>query len=471
MPDRVRTDSLWEVGSVDDDGDDSGLREDISASSTVLVAAIVHRLEGLRIYHSMQLSTFRIAWRNLGRSRKRTGLVMAAIALGQLTVVFVNCMMAGMYDDMLQTITGPLIGHVQIHHREWREERALDLYVDELAAAKEQIRRLHGVESISPRIYSPVLTASGEKSDKPADAEPGMIVGVDVDLEMGDGGVLEGLPPDQRPGHKAVVVGRALAAKLGIEPGQQLALIGQDADEFPASDLFKVKAVIRSSADIVNRMGVVMSLADAGEFLAMHDQAHEIVIQGADLNRAEALADEIKALPGLKSAEVLPWREAAPELVQMIDMKGVFDLIFLAILFVAAAAGIANMAVMSTFERTREFGMLLAVGTRPGRIVRMVLIESIILGLAGVAIGSVIGAALVKITGHTGIYYAALAGMSGEGTDFGFKGLNFSYIIYPKFEWRHVIFGVAAVTATSVIASVWPAALAARLEPVEAMRS
>ena len=419
----------------------------------------------------MQLSTVKIAWRNLGRARKRTGLVVAAIALGQLTVVFVNCMMAGMYDDMLDTITGPLIGHVQLHHKEWREERAMDLYVDGLSGVRRRIERVEGVESISPRIYSAVLTAPGEKSDKPADAEPGMVIGVDVALETGDGGILEGLPADRQPGNRAVVVGRALAAKLGIKPGQQIALIGQDADEFPVSDLFRVKAVIRSSADIVNRMGVVMSLADAGEFLAMPDQAHEIVVQGADLERAGMLAAEIAELPGMESAEVLSWREAAPELVQMIDMKGVFDLIFLAILFVAAAAGIANTAVMSTFERTREFGMLLAVGTRPGRIVRMVLIESVIVGLVGVAIGSLIGAALVKVTGHTGIDYAALAGMSGEGTDFGFKGLNFSYIIHPKFEWRHVIFGVVAVTATSVIASVWPAALAARLEPVEAMRS
>jgi len=419
----------------------------------------------------MQLSTLKIAWRNLGRSRKRTGLVMAAIALGQLTVVFVNCMMAGMYDDMLNTITGPLVGHVQLHHEKWREERAMDLYIDNLSAVRKGIEGLAGIESISPRIYSAVLTASGEKSDKPADAEPGMVVGIDVGLETRDGGILEGLPADKQPGNGAVVLGRALAAKLGIGPGMQIALIGQDADEFPASDLFEVKAVIRSSADIVNRMGVVMSLADAGEFLAMPDQAHEIVIQGTDLERAEELAAQIGQLPGLESAEVLPWREAAPELVEIIDMKGVFDLIFIAILFVAAAAGIANTAVMSTFERTREFGMLLAVGTRPGRIVRMVLIESVILGLVGVAIGSLIGAALVKITGHTGIDYAALAGMSGEGTDFGFKGLNFSYIIYPKFEWRHVIFGVAAVTATSVVASVWPAAVASRLEPVEAMRS
>lgn len=165
----------------------------------------------------------------------------------------------------------------------------------------------------------------------------------------------------------------------------------------------------------------------------------------------------------------MPWREAAPELVTIIEMKSWSDLIFVVILFVAAAAGIANTMMMSTFERTREFGTLLAVGCRPTRMVRMVLLESVVLGLVGVAIGSVLGAAIVLITSQTGIDYSALGGIRAE--EVAFKGLNISYVIYPKFEFRHVLYGVIAVTLTSVLASLWPAAFAARLQPVEAMRS
>ena len=98
----------------------------------------------------------------------------------------------------------------------------------------------------------------------------------------------------------------------------------------------------------------------------------------------------------------------------------------------------------------------------------MVIIESIILGLAGVAIGSALGSAAVLITSHTGIDYAALGGISAEDVSFG--GLNISYVIHPKFEIRHILLGLCAVTMTSVLASVWPATFAARLEPVEAMR-
>ncbi len=417
----------------------------------------------------MGLTTLRIAWRNLGRSRRRTLLAVGAIALGQLTLVFVNGMMAGMYEQIVQTITGPLVGHVQVHHKEWREERGIDLYVDRLSEAKAEIEKVPEVQSVSTRIYSAVLAASGEETDKPADAEAAMVVGVDVALESKRGGILESLTPAQLPGSGEVIVGKVLATRLKLTSGQQIAVIGQDADGFPATDLFKLRAVMRGNLDLINRMGIVMSMEDAGKFLAVPDQAHEIIVQGKDPRQAEELAKVVKSLPPLADTEVLPWRKAAPELAVIIDMKSWSDLIFVAILFIAAAAGIANTMMMSTFERTHEFGMLLAVGSRPMRIVRMVLLESIVLGLVGVAIGSILGTAIVLITSQTGIDYSALGGIRAE--EYAFKGLSISYIIFPKFEFRHILFGVGAVTLTSVVASLWPAALAARLQPVEAMRS
>ena len=100
----------------------------------------------------MQSSTLRIAWRNLGRNKRRTMLAVGAIALGQLTLLFVNCLMAGSFNDMLETVTGPLVGHVQIHHEEWREERAIDLYVDDLSKAKAEMEalRLSKAARLSP---------------------------------------------------------------------------------------------------------------------------------------------------------------------------------------------------------------------------------------------------------------------------------------------------------------------------------
>jgi len=418
----------------------------------------------------VRLSTLSIAWRNLGRNRRRTALALTAIALGQIVVIAINGMMAGMFDSMLKTITGPLIGHVQIHHKDWREDRAVDLYIDKLSEVKTAIESLPGVKSISPRLFTAVLAAPGEQTEKPADAEAAFVVGVDVAVESHDDGLLGTLSPGELPGGRNVVMGKVLARRLGVTPGRLIAVIGQDADEFPVSDLFTVSAVIKSSVDVVER-GIVMSLPGAQAFFNLPDKCHEIVVRGSDYRMSASLAEAVRKIPSLSEAEVLTWEKAAPELASMINIKVYFDLIFVGILFLAAAAGIANTMMMSTFERTREIGMLLALGSGPGRLVRMIVLEAVVLGLVGVAIGSVLGTAVVLITSQTGINYGVFAGMgAGETLDFSYKGLNISFLIYSKFEFRHIIYGLVAVTLTSVLTSLWPAVSAARLEPAEAMR-
>jgi ABC-type lipoprotein release transport system permease subunit len=377
--------------------------------------------------------------------------------------------MAGSYNQMLRTITGPMIGHVQIHQRQWRRERAMDLYIDHLADVESAVRSVQGVTAVLPRIYAPVLAASGEQTREPAEAQPAIVVGLDVAAEAKDEGLLGGLPAGELPGGTAVVMGKVLAARLGVSAGQSLAVIGQDVDGFPVANLFTIRAVTDSSVDLIKTQGILMALTEAGPFFGMPDQAHEIVVRGSDYRQAQALAGRLSQLQVLASDEVLPWYDVVPGLARIINMKSWIDLVFLGVIFVAAAAGIANTAMMSTFERVHEFGMLLALGAAPGRIVRMVLIESVLLGLIGVLVGSVIGMAVVLTTAHTGINYAALAGARVE--DIAFGGISVSYIIYPEFEPRYVLLGIAAVMATSIAAASWPALVAARLEPVEAMRS
>lgn len=417
----------------------------------------------------MTLTTARIAWRNLGRNRKRTVLAVTAIALGQLIVVFVNGMMAGMFEQLLNVITGPLVGHVQVHHPEWTEERASDLTIDNLENVLAEIRRLPEVEEVHPRVYSGALVAPKSEPGEASDAEAAMVVGVDPESAIAQGGMLDGLEKDKAPGDHRVAVGDVLANRLGIAEGQEIAVIGQDRDGFPAADLYTVSAVVRSGVDMINSMGVVMAIDDAQTLLALPNKAHELIIRGGDPRDADALAKAVSGLEAIGGYEVLSWREAKPELVRIIDMKAYIDVIFLIIVFIAASAGIANTMMMSTFERIHEFGMLLALGTNPRRLVRMILIEAVILGIIGVAVGSALGVGIVWATGQTGINYAAISGIQTDGI--AFEGILFSYVIYPQIEVKHVLYGLIAVSLTSIFASLWPAALAARLEPAEALRS
>jgi ABC-type lipoprotein release transport system permease subunit len=153
-------------------------------------------------------------------------------------------------------------------------------------------------------------------------------------------------------------------------------------------------------------------------------------------------------------------------LVQLVEVAWVFVLV---LVLIAAAAGVTNTMLMSTFERTRELGMLLALGTAPARIVLMILAESIALALVGTLLGVALGGGLVAWTHEGGIDYAALAG--GGPSEISFAGLRWSLRLYPTLAFVDVARVVAAVVVTAVAAAAWPATRAARLQPAAALRS
>ena len=410
----------------------------------------------------MRFSTAQIAWRNLGRNKKRTVLALLAIGVGQFALLATNGLMRGYADNIRLAITGPMIGHVQVHAPEWRKERALDLYLDGVEETLREIRSVEAVGSAAARIYAPALAAPQQ------DAFIAMVVGLDVEVESEAYGLLSGLDEPLRDGQ--VLLGHRLANKIGAEPGTEIAVVGQAADGSLANDLFVVENIIRSPADLINQSGVVMSLGDAQRLLVMPDQAHEIVIRAEVSGQAEAIAQRLRGTDTLAGAEVQPWKEIVPELVLLLDMSDYVGYFVIVIVFIAAVAGIANTLMMATFERMHEFGMLLALGGRPGRLVRMIVIEAVLTGIVGVVIGTVLGYLFVAATADSGIDMASWGG-SGEVEDMAYKGLNLPLHIYPRLEPFDTFLGLAAVVCTSLVASVWPAVFAARLEPVEAMRA
>jgi len=279
-------------------------------------------------------------------------------------------------------------------------------------------------------------------------------------------GLLAGAPAPPRG--KRVLMGRPLAEMMGAREGDRIALVGQGADGSLANDLYEVAGLVNTSVDLVNRQAVLMHLGEAQTLFAMPDEAHEIVLYGRDPRRADRLAAHVAALPELAGAEVLGWRTLSPEMVSLIGIVDVVWVFVLLLVFLAAAAGVANTMLMATWERTRELGMLLALGAGPGRIVRLVMVESVALGLIGALLGAALGLGLVAVTHRTGVDYAALTGTGPSELSFG--GLRWSMRLYPTLAAVDVVRTVAAVVVTSLLASAWPAARAARLQPTQALR-
>lgn len=409
----------------------------------------------------MSASTLRIAWRNLWRNRRRTALAVLAIAVGQWALLATQGLMRGYGDNIQRAVTGPLVGHVQIHDPEYRDERALDLVVRDAPDKLRAIRALPQVEDAAARIYASVLMAPQRE------AFIAIVVGVDVESESKPFGLLSGNEAALKPRH--VMIGYRLARRSGARAGDEIALVGQAVDGSLANDLYTVQAVIKGPVDLVNQAGVVMRLEDAQQFLVMPAQAHEIVIRARQLDFVEPLLAALNGMASLRGLEIVPWRQLVPELVMIIDMVDKVGLFVLLLVLIVAVAGIVNTLMMATYERMHEFGMLLALGCRPRRIVRMILIEAVLLGVLGVAVGSGLGFGFVAATQEHGIDMASWGGEQTE--DLAYGGIRLPLQIKPRLEQTDPLMGLMAVVLVSLLAAAWPASVAGRLDPMEAMRS
>lgn len=409
----------------------------------------------------MRVSTWRIAWRNLGRNKRRTFLALLAIAVGQFALLATNGLMHGYADNIRLAITGPMIGHVQIHEPDWREERAMDLTIRDVDKVLEVVRADDEVKNAGARIYAPVLAAPER------DAFGAVVLGVEVDVESTEYGLLSGLDQPLRQGE--VLIGNRLARRMKAKPGQEIAIIGQAVDGSIANDLYTIKDIVSSPADIVNQSGVVMRLDDAQQLFYMPGEAHEIVIRAKTSGISGELTHRLAEQPALRGLEVADWKTIVPELVLVVEMADYMGYFVLILVFIAAIAGIANTFMMATFERIHEFGMLLALGTRPVRLVSLILVEATLLGILGVIVGTMLGGVFVAITHQTGIDMASWGGP--EASDIAYQGLNLPLEIHPRLTIVDPLVGLVAVIITALTAAAWPASLAARLEPMEAMRA
>jgi ABC-type lipoprotein release transport system permease subunit len=405
-------------------------------------------------------STMRMAWRNLWRNSRRTALALSAIGLSVMLVLAYTSILRAYGEWIVETITGPMLGHVQAHAPQWRNDRLMDRTLRGVDAQLAELRRDPDVASATARIYAPALAARGEEGFAV------IVMGIDSRAESGPARLLADVGEPLR--EREAFIGRQLAELMNVRAGDEVAVVGQGVDGSLANDLFTVKAIVTTSVDLINRQGILIQLSTAQTLFAMPDEAHEIVIHARHPEMASALSRRLAGATAFVGTEVLDWQRLAPEMVTLVRITDLAGMLVLMLVFLAAAAGVANTMVMATFERTREFGMLLALGTHPARLMRLVVAESVALGVVGAVMGSLIGIALVAITHRTGIDYSWLAG--GGPSELSFAGLRFSLRFYPTLSVVDVARAIAAVCVTSLLAATWPAFRASRLQPVKALR-
>lgn len=400
----------------------------------------------------------RIAWRNLWRNRTRTLITLASIVFCSATLIMADGLSRGMISDLQHNVTQLFSGEAQIHAHDYRRERSIFQTVE---LADETVRTLEtqGIDLV-PRLFGFGLVSNGPKS------AGGSFWGINPEKESTVFELAQHVDKGQfvdpaTPG--GVVIGRKLAKILNVTIGDELIVVVEAADGSIGAELYFVHGVLKSVADGVDRTVVLMNESDYRELFSLYGrQFHEFAANTRGEVPLEDISAAIKAV--VPDHETKTWKELSPTLAEMTEVANNAIWIILAIFGLAAALGVANTVLMSTYERLWEFGVLKAVGTRPRQIVSGVARETGMLALMGCVLGAIVGIAGSSYLANVGIDITDYSeGLSME-------GVAFNPIIRADVDLASALMGVTGLWVLCLIAAFFPAFSAARMDPLDAMR-
>lgn len=404
-----------------------------------------------------------VAWRNLWRHRRRSLITAVAMAFGVGMCMATLAFTDGMFESMFEVMVEQQLGHVQVHHPDYPSKRVLHDSIGGAEAVLAEIDAHPDTQASSPRLNGFALIGGEEKSSG------AMLVGIDAARSAKVSPLIERIEQGRflqsdAPGE--ILLGHKLFDDLEVELGEAVVVVTQASDGSLGNAVFDVVGTYKSGNAQMDRAGAYLHLGELQELLVLPDQVHQITVLANDADAIEPYAADLQQRIGTDTRQVQAWWEASPQTSQMMGMRDFSALIILGIVFGAAAFGVLNTMMMSVFERTRELGVLRALGIRPGRLVGLILVESFFLAGLSAAIGLVIGGVLDWYIVTYGFDFSS-AGEDG----FSFSGIVLDPVIYGVVRPMSVAYIIVAVFVVSVLSSLWPALRAARLRPVEAIRS
>lgn len=402
----------------------------------------------------------RLAWRNVWRNTRRTGLCVAATVFAVFLVVLSVAMASGTHEKMIEDGVRLQSGHVTVTGTGYLEDRTLDHFLRLDDAVVSRIEAQPAVLGWAPRVASFALLSEDTAS------RGAVVLGVDPERE----GDVTTLPERVREGRflavggsRELVLGRRLASSLGAELGSEVLVYGVAYSLETAYELFTLVGVVSLPNAELERNLALVSLADAQEFFVYGDRVSEIALRLESADDSAPVRDALAA--ELPAVEVHTWNELLPDLEQFVLLDDAGMYVTLVILVVVVAFGILNTILMAILERSRELGMMMALGLRPGAVFRVVYWESIFIAAVGLVIGLVLALPTV-------LYLVAnpipLTGeqMTGMTELFGFEPL-----VTFKLDPQNPLGSAVTILVVGALAALYPAFKASRGRPVDALRS
>ena len=402
-----------------------------------------------------------MALRSVFRNPRRSLITASATAFGLAAYLFLYGFADGFFEQMIRNSTQQLSGHVQVMQQGHDVDLSPGLRIDRTEARAQDLTSRPNVEAVSPRVLSKAMVAN------PRTSRPVELVGVAPQREKRVTRLADYMVEGRyvQPGGEGMVIGRKLAEELNARLGDKLVVTVQQDNGDLASGAYPIVGIYRTGSDLFDSEYVFTGIDRARSLLGFDsDQASRIALRLNDRTQSAALAQNLnRTLPG-DDLVAQDWETLLPVVVQMIDMSQIDFYLILAVVFVVVAIGAMNTMVMSVMERTRELGVMLALGTRAGQVVLTILFEALFLALLGMAAGTVIGTLIVAWFNRTGIDLSAIAGS--------FEAIpGVTDMIYPVLIFDHVWLPSLLLFLCSVLVALYPAWRASRLDPVKAIRN
>lgn len=413
-----------------------------------------------RYSNSVGLS-FRLAWRNIWRQKRRTWLTALAMIFSNVLLVFMISLQFGSYEMMINNTLRMLSGQVQVQQDGYHDDLKMRQAISGIRDLAANIRQTMPNVNVAARAAAFVLVSSEQRSfgTQLLGVQPGHEGGVST---------IPGLVKDGRylddPMAAEIVIGSVMARNLKVGVGDELTFLGSGKDGSFAAGVVTVVGIFNSGSQDLDRALAEIPLEYFQDMFAMRGSGHVIALVGDELDSVPAILADLEPLMMEQAGLVaLDWETLMPGLKQAIQADMTSAWFMYGVLIVLVAFSVLNTQLMSVLERTREFGMIMALGIQPRRLVSLVLLETLLMALLGFLIGVFLGFLVTAYYANAGFAYP---GMDEMGAKF-----NLPSVIYPSLSFLGLLLGPSVVLFFCVVAALYPAMKLYRLRPVEAMRS